>query len=107
MTSQNAFLLQHQYDTNGTFRSETPPLVVSILNPFFLAYAFANSAVPNERVHHEPTHQDLLCLPAFYWFLLKSLFAKMNVSIFRDGRVHFINLGGERVNEFIQSVANT
>ena len=51
-----------------------------------------NSADPDEMPYNEPSHQNQHCLPFCYWFWLKPLFATMNVSKFRDGRVHVRNL---------------
>ena len=58
---------------------------------------FANSADQDEMACNELSHQDLHCLPFWYWFLLKPLFASMDMSKFRVGRFHFQKLWGERV----------
>ena len=42
--------------------------------------------------HNEQFHQDLLCLP-FFFGLTESLFASVDKSKFKNGRVHFRNLG--------------
>ena len=53
----------------------------------------ANSVDPDEIPHKEPSHQNLHCLPFHFDFRLKPLFASVDVSKFKDGRVHFRNLG--------------
>ena len=45
---------------------------------------FANSVDPDERARNEPSHQDLHYLPFYHCFLIKSIFATMDVSKFRD-----------------------
>ena len=56
-------------------------------------YIFANSADPDEMAHSKQPHQELHYLPLCYGFLTKALFATMDVSKLRDGRVHFRNSG--------------
>ena len=56
------------------------------------AYTFANGVDPDETARNEPSHLDLHCfaiLLLIFW--LKSLFATMDATKFRYGRVHFIN----------------
>ena len=53
----------------------------------------ANSADPDETARNEPSHQDLHCLPLCYWCLTEPPFATMDVSKFKDGKVHVRNLG--------------
>ena len=48
------------------------------------------SVDPDEMAHNEPSHQDLHCHSLFY-FRLKPLFASVDMSNFKEGRVHFRN----------------
>ena len=50
---------------------------------------FANSADPDEVAHNEPSHLDLHCLLFCSCTLTDTLFAIMNMSKFKGGRVHF------------------
>ena len=49
----------------------------------------------DETAHHEPSHQDLYCLPfcSDFFYLSFLHVATMDMSEFNDGNVHFINLG--------------
>ena len=58
--------------------------------------AFLNSADPElsrYTARNEPSNQDLHCLPLYY-FCTVTLFATLDVSNFRNGRVHFRNKWG-------------
>ena len=56
--------------------------------------AYPNSVDPDEMACNEWSHQDLHCLPFFFCVLwLKPLFASVDMSKFKDGRIHFRNWG--------------
>ena len=59
----------------------------------------ANSVDPDETARHEPSHQDLHCLPfsCFFCFRLKSPFASVDMSKLKDGIVHFRYSGVKRL----------
>ena len=52
---------------------------------------FADSADPDD------TAQDLHCLPFYYWFKTETVFATLDVSEFRDVRVHIRNSGVKKL----------
>ena len=58
----------------------------------------ANSAGPNWAACDEHLIRSYTVCYTVIEFCLKLLFATMNVSKFRDGRVHFRNSWTERVN---------
>ena len=67
------------------------PAIFGHLNPFSTAEennCSANSVDPSETAHHEPSHQDLHCLPFCFDFGLRHLFGTMVLARFKDGRVH-------------------
>ena len=53
-----------------------------------------NSEDPDEMACYEPSHQDQHCLP--FWLIFP--FEIMEVSKFKDGRIHFGNLGLKGLN---------
>ena len=60
--------------------------------PSLQTNTFSNSKAPDETARKDQSHQDLHCHSVID-FGLKHLFATMDVSKFRDGRIHFINSG--------------
>ena len=58
----------------------------------------ANSVDPDEMARDEPSHQDLYCLPFCFDFRQnKPLFASVDMSKLKEGRVHFRNSGMKRL----------
>ena len=53
----------------------------------------ANSVDPDETASYEPSHQDLHCLPFFFYFRLKSPFVSADMAKVKDRRVHLRNAG--------------
>ena len=54
----------------------------------------ANSVDPDETARNGPSHQDLHYLPfGFFDYTLKPLFEAVDMSKFKDGRVHYRNSG--------------
>ena len=49
-------------------------------------YTFANNVDPDEMAHHEPSHQDLHCLPDIWYSILhQHVCSNKTGEIFRDG----------------------
>ena len=84
------------------FKNKTLNLTLSALQTN--TSTFANSVDPDEMAHYEPSHQDLHCLPFCFILWLISLVATMNVSKFKNGRVHFRNLGVKGLNFFFSEI---
>ena len=53
----------------------------------------AISVDQDEMAHYEPSHQDPHCCHYAFDFTLKPLFEAVDMSKFKDGRVHFRNSG--------------
>ena len=74
----------------------------------------ANSVDPDKTAHNEPSHQDLHCLPFCLFFCLlfcvlitlKPLFEAVDMSKFKDGRVHIRNSGVKGLNKSTLKVPN-
>ena len=49
----------------------------------------ANSVDSDEMASNEPSHLDLHCLPFYFLFLTETLFASVDKSKFKNGRIHF------------------
>ena len=63
----------------------------------------ANSVGPNETTCNKPSHQDLHCDSVFDCRLkLKPLFASLDMSNFKDRRVHFTFSGLKGINQKVK-----
>ena len=58
----------------------------------------ANREDPDETVRNEPSHQDLHCLPIYFWFLTNPLLASVVKSEFENERVQIRNPGKKELN---------
>ena len=63
---------------------------------------FANSVDPDETAHHEPSHQDLHCLPFCSGFTtIQSTSVAMDVSKCTVGRAYFRNSGVKGLRKLV------
>ena len=58
----------------------------------------ANCADPDDTACNKPSYQNLHCLPFCYWIFDWNPFLQLDVSKFRDGKVHVRNSGVKVLN---------